>query len=980
MEWSGNWIWSDESSDERNAFCRFRRGFDYVGGHIQFHVTADSRYVLFVNGEYVGQGPARSWPNHWSYDTYDVDAFARPGRNVIAVLVNHWAEGNMQYVPGPAGLLAQLQLFDRIIPTDESWLCSPSDAYARETPRISVQQAFEEHYDARLDDDWNTVDYNDTHWKPASEVRPAADGSHNNLEPRSIPFLTQEPVLAKRVVSVDTVRSVPFNFTLNPKPYLVSGDATCHLVYRHVYLATQVWSSGRAGMGVSDPHGQALGIKVNGRLLEGGEAALFPGWNSVVVKTGTGTGLLEQVVCVRGPSDLVFDCRGGGSGALWALVGPFCLSESDKAEADHNLLDVDKIVVSPNSDTVTYERGVEFWQCGDVAAVVDEPFFVEMRSPHVMVNANVFAQAYTDQPNDASADVEQVDSLLSSSGWATVYPSLDGSDVRILLDFGDELLAFHEFEAIAPEGTAIDFHNFEFIQPDGRHNFAEGMNNSFRYICREGRQKYRTLVHRGFRYSYLILRRMTGPVKLHGLRAIFNSYPQAHRGGFSCSDAKLDRIWQAGAQTLRCCSEDTYTDCPTYEQVLWVGDARNEALVDWATNGDPRLWYRCLELAGQSLEFSALTLSQIPSSWRNVIPAWCFLWMRSCLEYLLFTGDVVGSRRLLEFVARSAEGVEKHLDVRGLFDIRAWNMFDWAEMDTPSNGVVTHQNCLAVLALREAAEMARLLEADGLAEKWISIADLLSAAINLHLWNHDMRAYTDCLRDGVHSHVFSQQTQTVALISGVASGECAARCRSIVHNPPEGFVTAGSPFFEFFLLEALQVENRVQEFLDTIRSDWGFMIDMGATTFWEMWSGRVGRLTRSHCHGWSAAPTYFLSTYVLGVRPLEPGFSVAMVAPHPADLTWCRGTMPSPAGDIQVQWENCPGEPFRLNVIAPEEIEVRVRLPRPGVAIVNGNAATCVSGDGEGTASASSGISAEHGRGAGSKAPDMALRVTEKGH
>ena len=33
-------------------------------------------------------------------------------------------------------------------------------------------------------------------------------------------------------------------------------------------------------------------------------------------------------------------------------------------------------------------------------------------------------------------------------------------------------------------------------------------------------------------------------------------------------------------------------------------------------------------------------------------------------------------------------------------------MFDWADMDTPNDGVVTHQNCLAVHALRDAAELA----------------------------------------------------------------------------------------------------------------------------------------------------------------------------------------------------------------------------------------------------------------------------------
>ena len=176
-----------------------------------------------------------------------------------------------------------------------------------------------------------------------------------------------------------------------------------------------------------------------------------------------------------------------------------------------------------------------------------------------------------------------------------------------------------------------------------------------------------------------------------------------------------------------------------------------------------------------------------------------------------------------------------------------------------------------MLALKECAELAEWLGASELARDWRALAGDLAAAINDHLWNEEKGAYTDALRGTEQSSVFSQQTQTVAYISGVAQGERAERCRAVMEEPPEDFVKAGSPFFEFFLLEAIQQEGKDQLFLDILRRDWGFMIDMGATTFWEMWSRRGGRLTRSHCHGWSAAPTFFLSTHVLGVRPVAPG-------------------------------------------------------------------------------------------------------------
>jgi hypothetical protein len=222
------------------------------------------------------------------------------------------------------------------------------------------------------------------------------------------------------------------------------------------------------------------------------------------------------------------------------------------------------------------------------------------------------------------------------------------------------------------------------------------------------------------------------------------------------------------------------------------------------------------------------------------------------------------------------------------------------------------------------------------------MASSIKDATNAHLWNDEKGAYTDCARHGEHSKVYSQQTQTAAYMSGVATGDRAVRCRNIMYNPPDDFVKAGSPFFEFFLLEAFQREGREQEFIDTIRSDWGFMVDMGATAFWEMWSGKYlgygERLTRSHCHGWSAAPTFFLSTYVLGAQPVTPGFETMTIEPHPGDLTWCRGTVPTSIGDVEIQWENESGKPFTMRVKAPETLKIDIRLPREGSTTINGKA------------------------------------------
>jgi hypothetical protein len=58
-----------------------------AGAQALVHVSADSRYLLYVNGRRVGRGPARGDIHHHFYDTFDLTPLLQPGRNVIAALV-----------------------------------------------------------------------------------------------------------------------------------------------------------------------------------------------------------------------------------------------------------------------------------------------------------------------------------------------------------------------------------------------------------------------------------------------------------------------------------------------------------------------------------------------------------------------------------------------------------------------------------------------------------------------------------------------------------------------------------------------------------------------------------------------------------------------------------------------------------------------------------------------------------------------------
>jgi hypothetical protein len=137
----------------------------------------------------------------------------------------------------------------------------------------------------------------------------------------------------------------------------------------------------------------------------------------------------------------------------------------------------------------------------------------------------------------------------------------------------------------------------------------------------------------------------------------------------------------------------------------------------------------------------------------------------------------------------------------------------------------------------------------------------------------------------------------------------------------------------FFLLEALVREGDFEAMIRTIRDYWGRQTDAGATTFWEMYHEHEERLTRSHCHGWSAAPVVFLTQHVLGVQPLGPGYEGVRVAPNPGDLQWAQGRVPTPRGVGETAW-TASADRFTLSISAPTDMPIEVKLPWKGAVTV----------------------------------------------
>ena len=89
-------------------------------------------------------------------------------------------------------------------------------------------------------------------------------------------------------------------------------------------------------------------------------------------------------------------------------------------------------------------------------------------------------------------------------------------------------------------------------------------------------------------------------------------------------------------------------------------------------------------------------------------------------------------------------------------------------------------------------------------------------------------------------------------------------------------------------------------------------------SFHEMWNG--GDLS----HGWCSTPLVQMSARVLGVQPTSPGFKTFAVRPALCDLTWAKGSVPTPHGDVAVSWK-LGDDRLHLDVTVPAGAEADVR-------------------------------------------------------
>ncbi|NTS42592.1 alpha-L-rhamnosidase N-terminal domain-containing protein [Flavisolibacter sp. BT320] len=411
-------------------------------------------------------------------------------------------------------------------------------------------------------------------------------------------------------------------------------------------------------------------------------------------------------------------------------------------------------------------------------------------------------------------------------------------------------------------------------------------------------QSFTTLNFRTYRYIRLIVQTGEEPLIIEDIYGTFTGYPFQQTAHFQTSDKELKQILDIGWRTARLNAWETYTDCPYYEQLQYIGDTRIQAMVSYYYSGDDRLARNAITLVDRSRLAEGVTLSRYPSHGTQIISTFSLWYIGMLHDYWLYRDDaafvkdkIAGTRSILEFFRKyqQADG--------SLKDLPYWTFVDWAGNmgwgPKGSDGSAAIYDLQLLLAYQWAAQLEGSMGLPAFASLYNQKAAQLKQTIQRKYWDPQRKLYADTKG----KKEYSQHTNSLAILAGVADKtQWPALAKRMLADTT---LTQCTVYFKYYLHQALVKAGLGNDFLSWL-DIWRENIKMGLTT----WAEESNLQTaRSECHAWGSSPNIEFFRVVLGIDSDAPGFRKIRIEPHLGKLSSASGEMPHPNGKVAVAYQ-----------------------------------------------------------------------------
>jgi len=392
---------------------------------------------------------------------------------------------------------------------------------------------------------------------------------------------------------------------------------------------------------------------------------------------------------------------------------------------------------------------------------------------------------------------------------------------------------------------------------------------------------------------------LEGDARFDSVSMLYEYLPVKDRGSFRCSDAQVNQIYDVAKYTLHLNTREFFIDGIKRDRWVWSGDAYQSYLMNYYLFFDsPTVSRTLLALRGKDPVTSHI----------NTIMDYTFYWFMGIYDYYQYTGDKNFIRQFYPRMQSLMEYCLSRRNKNGMMEGMAgdWVFIDWAE-GLSKKGEVSFEQLLLCRSLEAMAISAVIAEDTQGAAKYQQLASDLKSKIFSTYWNESKQALVHSRVDGVPTENVTRYANMFAIFFNYLNdAQKLGVKKNVLLNDQVQKIT--TPYMRFYELEALCAMGEQPYVLKEMKSYWGGMLDLGATSFWEEYNpskkgaehyAMYGReFGKSLCHAWGASPIYLLGRYYLGVKPTSPGYQTYLIEPALGGLQWMRGSVPTPGGDV----------------------------------------------------------------------------------
>ena len=542
---------------------------------------------------------------------------------------------------------------------------------------------------------------------------------------------------------------------------------------------------------------------------------------------------------------------------------------------------------------------------------------------------------------------------------------------RVFVDFGKAGFGTILLTVDSPDDRKIDVHLGEV--PQGAHAINREPGGARRYQMiplnvRKGRETYQIEIPTDprntgdfaikmpadlfevypFRYCEIV--GYPGILSRDDIRQVVVHYPfDDSAARFTSSSKVLNDVWELCQYTMKATSFCGYYVDGDRERIPYEADAYINQLGHYCCDREYAMGRRTHEYL--------ITTPTWPTEWHldSVLIAWndyVYTGDSSSLEHHyddlkakaltaigredgLITLDLM-TDDILEAIHFS--GVSSEQFSSGIRNIVDWPQSERDAFDErPINAVVNAFHYRAVDL------MGRIAEALG-REDDVQFYKERKHLIRESFWKKLIDPVTDLVIDGEGSTHSSLHANMNALAFGLVPEE--NRQAVLAHLASKGMACSvyGSQFLMESLYEAGDADYALSLLTSTGERSWAHMVyDVGTTIALEAWDDRF-KPNQDWNHAWGAVPASIIPRYLMGVRPLSPGFKHILIQPQPGFLEWAELTTPTIRGPVTVRYNNVPSSSFHLETVTPANTIARVMIPDLGsddpTVIVDGRRVT----------------------------------------